>query len=343
MAGKTTGDEAAAERLFELVGSSWISQALYVAAELKLADLLGDSPKTVDQLAEATGADRAALGRLLGALSTLEVCAQRGDAFELLPLGESLRADAEYSIRAWTLNWGKYLWPLWAQLLESVRTGKSAREVLEGSTAFEHLAKDPERAAIFNQAMVDLTRLVCRGVVRAYDFSGVRVVADVGGGYGQLLEAILRAHAGLRGMLVDLPHAMEQARRRFRDNGLAERCEFITESFFDSVPAGADLYVLKSIIHDWNDERAGIILRNCRRAMLPTAKLLLVERVLPDRLSSSEADRAIVMSDLNMLVALAAQERTRQQFEELLAVAGFRVARVSDAAANFSVIEALPV
>lgn len=331
-----------------MVKSFWVTQALYVAAKLGVPDLLASGPRTSEELAEAAEATGVAahppsLHRLLRSLTTLEVVRERDDgSFELLPMGEVLRSDSPVSLRSWTLYIGGYQWQTWGQLLESVQTGQSARTRLLGTEGFEHLERDPQMAAVFNQAMVEITRLISSAVVRAYDFSGMRRIVDVGGGYGELLGTILKANPQAQGVLFDMPHAIDEGRRHFEEAGLADRCEFISGSFFESVPGGADAYVLKSIIHDWNDERATAILQTCRRAMPAAAQLLLVERVLPQRLSATPADQAMAHSDLNMLVSLAAKERTQAEFQALLEAADLRLNKVVLAAGGFSVLEATP-
>jgi SAM-dependent methyltransferase len=334
---------ALARRLLEIVNASWMSQAVCVAAELRLADHLRAGPRTAANLAALTQTDPPSLLRLLRALVTLDICREREDgAFEITPMGELLAADAAGSVQAWAVWWGKHLWPVWGQLLYSVRTGKSARKLLMGTDGFKHLENDPDAAALFNRALAELTRLATDSFVRAYDFSGVKRVIDVGGGYGQLLAAILASNPSLTGVLVDLPHAIDGGRQHLEEAGLAGRCEFVAGDFFQSVPDGGDVYILKSILHDWDDARSRQILESCRRAMKGDARLLIVEQMLPDRLDVSPQHRFIVRSDLNMLVAHAAGERTEAAFREMLTGTGFRVNRIMPAGLTFTVIEAFP-
>jgi hypothetical protein len=335
---------ASAQRLLALVTESWKAQALHVAAELRLADFLGDGPLTGEQLAALTGANAAAVGRLLRALTTIDICKEQADgSYALTRVGSLLASDSPESLRAWVVWWGKHQWPVWGQLLYSVRTGKSARTLLLGTEGFEHLQKDPEAAAIFHQAAAEWTRLSAKKLVQAYDFSAYARIVDVGGGSGELLAAILRAYPTTRGVLFDLPHAIEPARERLRQAGLSERCELVAGDFFASVPRGGEVYVLKSIIHDWNDERSRTILVNCRRAMQGRGgRLLLMEEMIPDRLDHSWPHQAIVRSDLNMLAALAAQERTESELRALLESAGFGVSRVMPGGLTFSIVEAYP-
>ena len=336
----TKDDMAAARELLDLVNGSWVAQACYVAARLGIADLLAAGPRTAEELAAATGTHAPALRRLLGALGSVAVCQQRDDgSFEMTRLGRLLRADVPCSMRAWTLQWGGEAWGVWANLLHSVRTGHSARALITGDTGFTHLERDPEAAQIFNQAMVDLTRLAAMDIAQAYDFAGKRVM-DVGGGYGELLAQILATQPTARGVLFDMPHAISRARDHLGIRALAERCEFIAGDFFQSVPSGCDVYLLKTVIHDWPDDQAQEILRTCGRAMGPDARLLIIERLMPERLEPSAANRALARVDLHMLVALGAQERTQAQMQALLDAAQLRTLRRIDTASEFQILEA---
>jgi ubiquinone/menaquinone biosynthesis C-methylase UbiE len=329
--------------LFELINSGSMSQAAYAAAELRIADHLTSGPKNADELARATGAHTPSLHRLLRALASLELCIEREDgSFALSPMGSLLCTDGSNSLRSWLLWWGKYQWPLWANLLYSVKTGESARKFATGTEGFGHLERDTEAAAVFNRAMAQLTGLVAAEVVRVYDFAGMRRIVDVGGGYGALLAAVLEAHPDAHGVLYDLPHAIEGARAHLTNAGLQKHCEFITGNFFDSVPTGGDAYLLKTVIHDWNDERSAVILRNCRRAIQQHGKLLLVERIMPERLEASSLHRSIARADLTMLVGPGGRERTKAEFLALLHASGFRLTRVVATALEYSILEADP-
>ena len=331
-------------RVWRLITSNWVSQAIYVTAELRIADLLGDGSKTSQELAAASGTHLPSLHRLLRALTTIEICREREDgSFELTPMGTLLRSDSPASLRSWALYTGGYQWPIWGRLVDSVKTGKSAREMVTGNKEFEHLERDPAIAALFNQGMVELTRLISPAVVRAYDFSAKQRIFDVGGGYGELLATILEANPKTQGVLFDLPHAVETGKRRMADAGLSERCEIVTGSFFESVPAGGDVYILKSIIHDWTDEQSRVILTNCRRAMPENGKLLLVERIVPEWLEALADHQAIVRSDLNMLIGPGGKERTEAEFQALLNLTDFRLERVIPLEIGFNMIEAVPV
>lgn len=317
--------------------------AAYVAAELRLADLLANGSRNVDELAGETGSHAPSLHRLLRALASLDLCTECEDrTFALTSMGSPLRKDAPGSLRSWILWWGRYQWPLWGNLLHSVRTGESARKLVTGADGFGQLERDADAASVFNRAMAEYTRLVAAGVVRAYDFGGMRRIVDVGGGYGALLAAILEAQPGARGVLFDLSHAIEGARSNLAEAGLAHCCEFIAGNFFESVPENGDAYLLKAVIHDWNDERSAVILSNCRRAIPPAGKLLLVERIMPDRLEASAPHRAIARADLNMLIGPGGRERTEADFRSLLLSSGFNLTRIVPTTLEYSVLEALP-
>lgn len=333
-------DTMAARQLLDLINSSWIAQACYVTARLGIADLLAAGPRTAEDLAAASGANAAALRRLLSALGSVDICRQCDDgSFEMTRLGAQLRADVPCSMRAWALQWGGEAWQVWAQLLHSIQTGDSARTLLTGDTGFGRLERDPEAAKIFNQAMVDLTRLAALDIVQAYDFSGKRVL-DVGGGYGELLAQILMAYPTAQGLLFDMPHAISRARDHFAGRGLEGRCEFTSGDFFASVPSGADVYMMKTVIHDWADDKARDILHTCRRAMSATARLLVIERLMPERLKPSAEHRALARVDLHMLVALGAQERTFSEMQALLGSAGFVKVRQIQTGSEFQILEA---
>ena len=336
-----TPDEATLARdLLRLINGSWIAQACYVMARLGIPDLLAAGPRTAKDLAAATNTHAPSLHRLLNALGSVDLCRLRDDgAFEMTRLGSLLRSDVPGSMRAWALHWGGESWHVWGNFLHSVRTGESARTLITGTPGFSHLDRDPQAAAIFNRAMADLTRLTAIEVARTYDFAGKRVM-DVGGGYGELLAQILSAYPTARGVLFDMDHAITKARDYLGGRDLGERCEFVSGDFFMSVPSGSDVYILKSVIHDWPDERAKVILQTCRSAMRLSARLLLVERLMPERLQPSATDEALARSDLHMLVALGAQERTFDQMRALLSSAGLRTLRRIDTDSGHSIIEA---
>ena len=329
--------------LLEMIGGAWMSQSIFVAVKLGIPDLLAGGPRTSDDLAASVGAHAGALYRLLRGLASLGLCTESGErVFELTPLGGYLRTGVPGSVRAWALHWGGALWPAWSTLLHGVRTGESVRPLAGRAKGFDTLALNPEASKIFNDAMADIVRLIAASLIQEYDFSGIRTLVDVGGGNGVLLAAILRAYPAVRGVLFDLPHVVEGARAPF-EAGVADRLEIAAGSFFESVPEGGDAYCLKSVIHDWDDERSLTILRNCRRAVPREGRLLLIERVLPGRMEARAEHRGVAASDLNMLVAIGGRERTAADYRTLLDASGFALQRIVPIGAYYSAIEAAPV
>jgi hypothetical protein len=329
---------AAARELARLIDSYLTTQLLYVAAQLGVADVLAEGPRTGAEVAEAVGADPGALTRVLRGLAVEGVLTEEGGGrFALTPLGEGLREGAPGSLRGNALARGELYWSAAAGLLRAVTEGGAAFEHVHGERFFDHLAGHPERADAFQASMADRSRREAADVVAAYDFADVGQIVDVGGGSGVLLEAILRATPGARGVLVDRPEAVERARARLA--GLDGRAECVVGDFFEAVPAGADAYLLSRVIHDWHDDDARRILATCRAAMPEGARLLLVEAILPER--AQDGPEAIRM-DLHMLVLFAARERTEAQFRDLLAGAGFELRRVvpTGSPAGLGVIEA---
>lgn len=336
----STTDSAMAVRLLDMIGASWMSQAICVAAELHIPDLLANGAQTLDELVIKTQCPRASLHRLLRGLASLGICFEQGDAsYSLAPMGSLLRSSASSSVRSWAIWWGRHLWPVWQDLRFSVGTGRSARQRATGGQGYTHVEADPEAASIFNRAMVELTRLVADEVVRIYDFSAARRVVDLGGGYGALLITILKAYPALQGVLFDLPHAIDGTKTQVVDIGIASRCDYVAGNFFESVPSGADIYLLKSILHNWDEKHAALILDNCRRAMSTQAKLVLIERMIPEQMKDSPRERALARSDLNMLVGLGGRERTKAEFAALLASTGLRVVNVLPVAPEYTLIE----
>jgi SAM-dependent methyltransferase len=321
-----------------LISGYWISQAVGVVARLGVADALSDGPRTSDELARAVGAEPRALYRVLRLLASLDVVAEPSPgSFELTPLGATLRSDVPDSVRNFAITeTAPGHWLPWGRLYDSVRTGEPmAREAL-GMDLFGWYAQNPEEAGYFNAAMGNLSALAADELVRVYDFSTARTVADIGGAHGVLLAAALRANPTARGILVDLPHVIATAGAAIQAQGLSGRCELVGGDFFDAVPDGADVHLLKQIVHDWDDEQATRLLRNCHRALHPGGKMLLIEMVIPPDNRPSPAQAM----DLNMLVVLGGRERTEEEYRRLLEAAGFHLERVIPTHSPFSVIEA---
>jgi hypothetical protein len=329
-------------RLLTLINASWTTQAISVATQLGLPELLREGPQTSYALAQATGCHEPSLGRLLRALTTIDVLSlSGGGAFELTSTGALLRPDVTGSLAAWAEFCGTRSWATWGSLIESVRSGHSRRRKTTGADGFHHLEEDAQGALLFNRAMVDLTRPVATDIARSVDWSGIDVIVDVGGGYGELAAAVLAANPSMRGILFDLAHATAAAGSGLAIAGVASRCSLVTGSFFDEVPGHADAYLLKSVLHDWEDDAATAILRTCRRAMAPHAKLFLIERMAPEHFRHSPRDQGIARSDLNMLVSTGGRERTENEYRKLLGIADLRVTRVLQMSDPYHVIESV--
>jgi len=240
---------------------------------------------------------------------------------------------------------GETLYRTWGGLLHSVQTGEPAFSQVFDMPIYQYLTQHPEAAAVFNEAMIQMTTQVASAVVAAYDFSRFRTLVDVGGGYGTLVAAVLRATPTLSGIVFDLPRVADGARKYLEAVGLAERCLVVGGDFFESVSGGGDAYILKSIIHAYDDGRATRILTHCHRAVEEKGTLLLVERVLPARISQSNPAQAVTLNDLNMLVTSGGHERTEAEFRALFSVAGFRLTNIiaTQAPMGFSVIEGVRV
>jgi hypothetical protein len=320
------------------------SQALLVAAQLNVADYLAQGPRNAEELACIAGADAAALRRVLRALCALGVFAEpESERFALTPAGQLLRSDVPGSFRPAVLFLaGEVRWRCWSDLLETVRTGVSASERLLGMQLFDFYAAHPDESKIHDDAMRAFSATSTTALVSAMDLPQAGVVVDVGGGTGELLAAILAARPCLRGVLYDLPIVVGRAAQVLSEPRVADRCSVEAGSFFDGVPKHGDVYVLKQVVHDWDDERAGAILRSCRRCMPPDAKLLVIERRMPafnDRAPAAD----VFLTDLEMLVMTpGGRERTETEFAMLLANAGFKHMRTLATSSPLYVFDALP-
>ena len=325
--------------LFQMATGYWVSQAIYVAAKLGIADLLKDGPQSCVALATATGADAASLFRLMRALASVGVFLQvEGDCFALSPLAESLLTDAPGSLKAMLLTIGEIHYQACGSLLHSVQNGSPAFDLVFGRSLFDYLRQNADAADAFNKGMSNLSSMLAYAVLMAYDFRGVSSIVDVGGGQGQLLRKILQFNPEMRGTVLDTPPTLETANQEASHDRCGGRCSYIAGNFFESIPRGADAYLLCGVVHDWDDNRAITILRNCRTAMKKSGRLLLVDTVVPDTDSRSFSK----LLDLNMLVMTEGRERTQAEFCGLLEASGYRLTRIVPTIAPQSVIEALP-
>jgi hypothetical protein len=327
--------------MMELIGNAWVAQAITAAADLGIADALAKGPLSIDELAAALDADADTVRRLLRALISRGVFRKLGDGrYALTPLGDTLRSDADVSLRAFARFTGA---PQhrehWSHLTDAIRTGQAVIPALRGKSAFEWIASEPELDEIFNDAMTGVSELAIAPVIAGYDFSRYATIVDVAGGHGRFLSAILQATPQARGILFDQAHVVADAPALLEHYRVADRVRVAGGSFFDTVTEGGDAYVLKHIIHDWPDDEAVQILGNVRTAAGPGKHVLLVEFVLPGH------DREFVGNwlDLEMLVGAGARERTADQYGELLGRAGFRMTRVVKTVSPVSVVEAIAV
>jgi SAM-dependent methyltransferase len=333
------GDTEAEDiRLEDLVRGYQKTQVLHVAARLGLADLLAAGPRSAEELAGPAGADPRALYRLLRALAVLGVVHElRPGRFALTPFGRRLRAGAPGGAHEELLLTGDAFYRWWGALEHSVRTGESSVPGIEGASSFEWMHRRPEQVQRFNRLMSEMIGAMARAILAAYDFGGFGTVVDVGGGRGTLLAAILEAHPAVRGVLFDLPATADEARPLIAARGLAERCTCVRGDFFAGVPTG-DAILLSAIVSDWDDERSVALLAQCRRALPPDGRLLLVERLLvPDEPAPPSA-----FMDLQMLVIGGGTGRSEAEYRALLAAAGFDLLRVIPTRSPRSLFEARP-
>jgi len=327
-----------ARALLRLTTGYWVSRAIYAVAKLGIADLLRDGPQGSDVLAQATGTDARALYRVLRTLASVGVLVEDEAArFGLTPIGACLQTGVPGSFRAWAISNGEENYRAFAEVLYSVRTGKSAFEQVFGMGVYDYRAHHPEAAARFNEGMTDWTREAAPAVVAAYDFAACTRVVDVGGGQGDLLMALLQAYPHLQGVLVELPHVAAAAQPRLEAAGLARRCEVVAGDFFEVLPSGGDVYILKNVIDSFEDDRTVRLLQNCHRAMIPQGKLLVIGQVI----RRGNAPAVSKLLDLALLVNAGGPVRTEAELHRLFAAAGLQLTRIlpTDAATEDSIIE----
>jgi hypothetical protein len=324
------------QQLDQMITGYWISQAIYAAAKFGIADHLKDGPKTVGELAATTATNPDALYRLLRALASVGIFTEgESRRFSLTPLAEPLRSDVAGSKRALALMSGDEQFRAWAEIDHSIRTGQVAFDKVFGKPIFDYLGDHPDKARIFDAAMVGVHGRESNAILAAYDFSGFRVVADIGGGNGSQMTEILKRHPRMKGILFDLPHVIERATERIRAAGLLERCQLVPGSFFEAVPGGADAYVLRHIIHDWDEEKCLTILRNCHRAMPSASKLLVIESVIPP---GNEPFHGKFL-DLVMLLIPGGKERSEDEYRTLFERAGFELTGTVPTGTEVSIVE----
>jgi hypothetical protein len=323
--------------LVALVQGFRSTQVTYVIAKLGLADQLAESPLTAAELGYRVNVDGARLGRVLRLAAFYGLVAELpGERFELTAYGRPLCSEVEGSIKATATMLGEEHYAAWGALIHSVKTGEPGFEQIFGAPFFDYMAAHPDTQAIFDAAMSAGVDVFLRSLVETYDFSKAHVIVDVGGGNGSISAMVLNRYPGIEAVVYDQPQVLEAADRYLTAAGVRRRCRLVPGDFFSSVPGGGDLYLLSNIVHDWDDDRALRILKNCRAAMTSAGAVLLVEEVLPEHGQPSRA----AMADVNMMVLLTGRERTEEQFRSMLAAADLRLTKVIPLRERESLLEA---
>jgi O-methyltransferase domain/Dimerisation domain len=331
--------QQAAQLVMQLATGYIASAALQTVVKLKIADHIAAGKTSVAELARVSGVQEDALYRVLRTLASVGVFQESAPrTFALTPAGDTLRqaSGSLYEMALWISD--AFHFRVYADMMHSVRTGVPAIEKTFGTPVFDYFSRDPQLSATFNNAMVAFSEMVLPAVLEAYDFSDIKVLVDVAGGHGGVLTGVLQRYPALRGVLADLDHVIEGAKARLDSLGLAGRCDTAVIDMFKAVPAGGDAYIMKHIIHEWDDERSGLILRNIRRVLPETGRLILIEAVIAP---GNEPDLAKFI-DLEMLVLPGGRERSEEEFRALFAANGFELARVIPTKSPLSVIEARP-
>jgi hypothetical protein len=331
--------------IYQMAIGHYLSRALYVAAKLQIADLLKDSALDHETLAAKSQTHAPSLRRLLRLLASAGVLNESNSGlFSLSPLGQTLRTDLPGSMHWVVLLFAGYVPESWKDLEFCVRTGQPAfKRANPNATPFTAIADDPEAAATFDKAMATFAPNTAAAISQAYNFSQFNLLADLGGGNASLLLGILAANPTLNGIVFDLPHVEKQARQNIANANLESRCNFIPGDFFKNVPIDADAYLLKHVIHDWNDEQAAAILKNVRAATKPNAKLLIIEGLYPNHIDDSPTSRAATANDVNMLVCTGGRQRSESEFKNLFNATGFQLTQIVPTIARVLVIEAQPL
>jgi hypothetical protein len=332
----------AADRAFQLVIGYRSAQVVHAAVELGLPDLLADGPRSVEDLSLASTIAPARLKRLLRALTALGVVVEGQDGrFANTEVGHLFREGVPGSRRAMVRMLLPQSYRVWDHLLEAMRTGVTGQSIAYGQTLWEQIAADPDFRQRFNAAMSANSEGVAQFVATSGNFQTASIVVDVGGGEGSMVTGVLQAHPNLRGVVYDVAPGLAQTAAYLASHQVLDRCEIVEGNFFESVPAG-DVYLLKDILHDWDDADAARILTQCRRAMNPGARVMIVERVLPSHVTEGAADLNATMADLHMMVLLGGRERTREELGTLFQTAGLELDRFT-AGAIYHLVEAKAV
>jgi len=336
-----TTDLPPQKAILQMATGYWVSQSLYVAAKLGIADLLKDGSKSCDQLASSAGVNAQLLYRLMRALASVGVFAEQEEGcFTLTPVAACLQSDVPGSMRALVIMWGEEYYQAWRDILYTLRTGKSAFEHLYGMPLFQYYAQNPEAGKIFDRAMTSISSVENAAITASYDFSKFSKLVDVGGGNGSLISLILQNNPTMQGVLLDQGAVIAEAKNLIEVEGASKRRELVAGDFFESVPSGGNAYILKYILHNWNDERAIAILKNCHRAMVENGKILVIEQVIPP---GNEPFLGKFL-DLHMLVMFPGGcERTEDEYRALFEASGFQLTKTVPTKIELSVIEGIRV
>lgn len=324
---------------FQLLSGYWYSQGMHVVTKLGIADLLADGAKTADELAEQTGSHTPTLYRLMRAMGSVGVFAEDAEKrFSLTPVGALLKKGPN-SMHAMAMHWIENpSYTAWGNLDKCIETGDTGFVVTWGKEIFPYYAENPVSNGYFNEAMTNYSEAVVKDVLGAYDFSGAETIVDIGGGHGAFINSILQTAPGSKGILFDQPAVIESAKTANESTGLGARCEMVGGDFFAEVPAGGDVYTMKAIIHDWDDDRAVKILQNVHSAMKDDGKLLLVEAVVTNEGPNTVFSKWL---DMHMLIMTGGMERTEAEYGQLLEKAGFKMVRVVPTPGLNQIIEAV--
>ena len=326
--------------LMQLLFGALMQKSICIAAKLRIADLLAEGPQTIAELAATTEAHEPSLYRLLRTLASVGIFSETSkQKFELTPVATLLRSDVPNSMRDFAIMMDEHwLWSAWGELMYSVRTGGIAHDKVQGMSSFEYFKQNAEAGQIFYRAMTNISQNVMPAIVEAYNFSDVHKLVDIAGGHGLLLARILKMNPHMNGILFDLPHVIDAAKELLNKEGVSTRVELASGDFFKTIPAGADAYMMKHIIHDWDDEQSIKILQNIRAAISEKGKVLIIEMVVPEDNQPSPA-KAL---DLLMLVMEGGKERTASEYSNLLATSGFSLTRIVPTKSPYSIVEAEP-
>jgi hypothetical protein len=322
-----------------------VGDAIFVAVKLGIPDLLQSGEwRTVRELAQASDTQPEPLNRLLRALASVGLISHDPErqSFALTSLGETLRKSSQGSLRAQALYFqGGEFREAWGNLEYSIRTGRTAFDHLFGMSAWEFMRRNPQREILFDESMSSTVKLISKGFSESYSFTEISKLVDVGGGNGSLLITVLKKHTHLLGLVVDQIGVIDRAKEKIAEEGLTSRCDVLNADILTSIPSGGDAYVLSRIIHDWNDEKAVQILTNCSKAMESGQKVLMLERIVPSKIEKNKTSELTCFVDLSMMVMNGGKERTKEEFREILDLAGFRLERIVEVGNDWNVIEGI--